>query len=335
MIPQDSIAIDMMNHRIDGLSNSIDSLNNCLQGVCANVEATSNIVETANDSISNQLAASTIFFAVFSVIVGVLVLAAGWYIGWKKKQIDDVAKKIEDNKRLMQDIEKRTTTLDKQIKGDMESLYKKLQHEETKALLERLVLEPEDIANLLKPLLARELDEDNFELLRKAYLSFLGVAKNADIQSESSNENKKNEYKIEGNYYEGNISYLILLFQHYCYQSIKDDSIRPYLLVEMADVIECAFKRDIVKSTIQLCKALNKETSSFNKEEVLTTFLKGLNSSKHKNYIDLKNILEQNISPNTLLEKSIANCSTDKVYLDLFGVTPPDASHDKSETKES
>ncbi len=335
MIPQDSIAFNMINHRIDGLNNSIDSLNNCLQGVCANVEATSNLVETANDSISNQLAASTIFFAVFSIIIGILVIAAGWYIGLKKKQIDDVAKKIEDNKKLMQDIEKRTTTLDKQIKGDMESLYRKLQHEETKAFLERLVLEPEDIANLLKPLLAREMDEDNFELLRKAYLSFLDLAKNVDKQSEGTTGEKKNEYNIDGNYYEGNISYLILLFQHYCYQSVKEDSIRPYLLVEMADVIECAFKRDIVKSTIQLCKALNEETSSFNKEEVLTSYLKGLNSSKHKKYIDLKNILEQNISSNTLLEKAIANCSTDKVYLDLFGVTPPDASQDKSEAKES
>lgn len=335
MIPQDSIAFNMINHRIDGLNNSIDSLNSCLQGVCANVETTSNIVETANDSISNQLAASTIFFAVFSVIVGILVLAAGWYIGWKKKQIDDVAKKIEDNKKLMQDIEKRTTVLDKQIKGDMESLYKKLQHEETKALLERLVLEPEDISNLLKPLLARELGKENFELLRKAYLGFIDVAKNADDNAGATTGEKKNEYKIDGNYYEGNMSYLILLFQHYCYQSVKDDSIRPYLLVEMGDVIECAFKRDIVKSTIELCKALNEETSSFNKEEVLTTYLKGLNSSKHKKYIDLKNILEQNISPNTILEKAIANCSTDKVYLDLFGVTPPDASHDKSETKES
>lgn len=333
MIPHDSIEFSAMNHRIDGLSSSIDSLNNSLCNVSTNVEAINNIVETANDSISNQLAASTIFFAVFSVIIGILVLAAGWYIGWKKKQIDDVAKKIEDNKKLMQDIEKRTTTLDKQIKGDMESLYRRLQHEETKALLGRLVLEPEDISNLLKPLLARELDEDNFEFLRKAYLGFIDVATDADDSADGRTE-KKNEHKISGNYYVGNMSYLILLFQHYCYQSVKDDSIRPYLLVEMADVIECAFKRDIVKSTIQLCKALNEETSSFNKEEVLTAYLKGLNSSKHKNYIDIKNILEQNISPNTLLKKAILNCSTDKVYLDLFGVTPPDVSQDKSEAKE-
>lgn len=335
MIPQDSIAFNMMNHRIDGLNNSIDSLNNCLQGVRANIEATSNIVETANDSISNQLAASTIFFAVFSVIIGILVLAVGWYIGWKKKQIDDVAKKIEDNKKLMQDIEKRTTTLDKQIKGDMESLYKKLQHEETKALLDRLVLEPEDISNLLKPLLARELSEDNFELLRKAYLGFIDVAKNADDSIDGTTGEKKNEYKIAGNYYEGNMSYLILLFQHYCYQSVKDDSIRPYLLVEIADVIECAFKRDIVNSTIQLCKALKEEISSFNKEEVLTTYLKGLNESKHKEYTDIKNILEQNIGSNSLLKKAVENCTNNKVYLKLFGVNPPDASQNTSEAKES
>ncbi len=334
MIPHDSIEFSAMNHRIDGLNSSIDSLNNSLCNVSTKVETINNIVETANDSISNQLAASTIFFAVFSVIIGILVLAAGWYIGWKKKQIDDVAKKIEDNNKLMQDIEKRTTTLDKQIKGDMESLYKRLQHEETKALLERLVLEPEDISNLLKPLLARELDEDNFEFLRKAYLGFIDVATDADDSADGGTEEKKNEYKISGNYYEGNMSYLILLFQHFVYQSVKDDSIRPYLLVEMAEVIECAFKRDIVKSTIQLCKALNEETSTFNKEEVLTAYLKGLNSSKHKKFIDIKNILEQNISPNTLLEKAISNCSTDKVYLDLFGVTPPDVSQDKSEAKE-
>lgn len=181
--------------------------------------------------------------------------------------------------------------------------------------------------------MARELDEENFEILRKAYLGFIDVAKSVDDSADSTSGEKKNEYKIAGDNYVGNMSYLILLFQHYCYQSVKDDSIRPYLLVEMPDVIDCAFKRDIVKSTIQLCRALNEETSSFNKEEVLTTYLKGINNSKHKEYIDLKNILDQNISPNSLLEKAIGNCSADKVYLKLFGVNPPEDKKDKSEEK--
>ena len=55
----------------------------------------------------------------------------------------------------------------------------------------------------------------------------------------------------------------------------------------------------------------------------MTAFLKALNHSKYRNLSDLRNILEQNITPQTLLEKAKEQCAKDKEYLSLFGIKSP------------
>lgn len=308
----------------DSINCSVDSLRARIDAFQTKTDVLYNIVETSNDSISNQLASATLWLEVIAILIVITGGVVGLYISYKKRQIEEISETVEEKKLLIEKMAKDTEILDAKIHKNLTELYKDLRKEETKALMERLVLEPLDISNLIKPLLARDLDEGNYELLRKAYLTFLDMAKNSDCSTDDIKDKKKNEYKIEGNYNTENFSYLILFFQHYIYQSVKDDSIRPYILTEMTDIVNCAFKRDIVKSTIQLCTALKEETSSFNKEEVLTTFLKGINESKHNEYIDLKNILEQNIIPKTILENAIEKCKEENVYIKLFGIVPPE-----------
>lgn len=70
-----------------------------------------------------------------------------------------------------------------------------------------------------------------------------------------------------------------------------------------------------------LCRALSNETSTFNKEDILVNYLKAIDKSKHKTFMDLKNIFEQNLVPQTLLQSAIKRCKKEKVYLQLFNVS--------------
>ena len=149
--------------------------------------------------------------------------------------------------------------------------------------------------------------------IKEAYLKLISVQEGVveEKESESSLETKISNY-------------MMLFYQHYCYQSLKDQIICPDLVIWFGTMCACAFKRDIVKSTIDLCKAVSEEDSAFNKTEVLTEYLKAINESQHKNFIDLRNIFEQNIHPDSLLQNAIEQCKTDGVYLELFGITNPE-----------
>ena len=69
-----------------------------------------------------------------------------------------------------------------------------------------------------------------------------------------------------------------------------------------------------------MCQALSDNNVSFNKKEILVAYLKALNTTKHKNYAVLKDILEQKIMPKSLLEEAKEQCKTDKIDLKLFAI---------------
>ena len=163
-------------------------------------------------------------------------------------------------------------------------------------------------------MLARDLDEEGFAKVREAYLKLVD-------EPEEELDEGMGFIRVGASSSE---DYILIFFQHYCNQAVKDDLIRPELVKGFAENSNKAFKRDIIKSTIDLCRALSDETSTFNKEEVLTAYLKALNGCKHKNLEELRNILEQNITPQALLEKAKEQCTKDGVYLSLFGITKPE-----------
>ena len=86
---------------------------------------------------------------------------------------------------------------DKKIHENLSALYKDLRKEETNALLDRLVLEPKDISNLIRILFARELESDAYLKLKEAFLKLKGE--------------ELNDVELVG--YEQ--SYMCLFFQHF------------------------------------------------------------------------------------------------------------------------
>ena len=305
----DSIWVQSINTRLDELSQGMDSIQSRMDLLRTHTDMLSNIIETSNDSIANQLTAIDVLLALVAVVVGVASIILGMYISRKKQEIDAIAKTIADKKLLVDDVANTTKKLDEQIHNSMKDLYQQLRKEETNALLDRLVYEPMDVSNLCQLLLARDLDDNGYYKIREAYLTLISPR---DVVSQEEYETTIEPYIHD---------YLVLLFQHYCYKSIKDDKICSDLVKEFETLCNCAFKRDIIKSTIDLCRAVSEEDSAFNKLEVLTEYLKAINVSKHKNLEDLKNIMEQNIRPVLLLQNAIEQCKKDGIDLELFGTT--------------
>lgn len=305
----DSIWVQTMNTRIDGLINNVDSLQSSTDLLQTHTEMLSSIIEASNDSIGNQLAAIDVLLALVAVLVGVASIILGVYISRKKQEIEAIANTVTKKKILVDEIANTTKKLDEQIHNGMKDLYQQLRKEETNALLDRLVYEPMDVSNLCQLLLARDIDDNGYFKIREAYITLISPR---DVVNQEEYEAIIEPYIHD---------YLILFFQHYCYNALKDDKICSDLVKEFETMCNCAFKRDIIKSTIDLCRAVSEENSAFNKLEVLTEYLKAINNSKHKNLEDLKNILEQNIRPVPLLQNAIKQCKDDAVYLELFGIT--------------
>lgn len=332
MIHNDSIWAKALELHSDSLQSKVDSLQAKLDALQAKSDLMYSVVESSNSGVANQLSTITIWLEIIAIVITVGGVFLGFYVSKKRREIESMAQTVDEKKILVETlakvvdekaekvdtIAKTTEDLDNKIHNDLTGLYKQLHHEETKSLLERLVLEPLDISNIIKLLLARDIDEDNFDLLREAFLKFLETVKNDSNEKTTDG----NDYTISGSYYEPNFNFQILFFQHYCEQSIKDDAIRPYMMEQLIDIINGAFKRDMLKSTKGLCKVLSDEVTTIDKVDVLVGFLQALNNTKHREYTELRELLEKEVDP-CLLERAKDKCKEQKEYLALFGIQPP------------
>ena len=340
MTHADSIWAKALELHSDSLQNKVDSLQAKLDALQAKSDLLYSVVESSNSGVANQLSTITLWLEFIAIVIAVGGGILGFYVSKKRREIEIMAQTVDEKKvsvetlaqiidekaEKVDSISKTTEDLDNKIHNDLTALYKQLHREETKSLLERLVLEPLDISNIIKLLLARDIDASNFYLLREAFLKFLETVKN------DSNEKTKdgNDYAIGGSYYEPNFNFQILFFQHYCEQSIKDDAIKPYMMEQLIDIINVAFKRDMLKSTQGLCKALSAEVTTFDKVDVLVRFLSALNNTKYREYTELRELLEAEVNP-SLLERAKNKCKEQKEYLALFGIQPPKADNSEKE----
>lgn len=313
MVINDSLWIVATDKQMSDLGCIVDSLQFQLNNVQEKNDMLLYIIGQSNESIATQFSLLNIILTVIAILVAVGGGFVSFYIRKKKNEVETMLKKVEEKKQTVDEIAATTKELDNQIKNNIKDLYKKLRKEETNTFLDRLIVEPHDISNLGDLLLARELDDDGFNKIKEAYLKLVE-------EPQDTFDDNQGIINFSPSHDE---CYLILFFQHFCYLSVKDDLIRPNLVNILPKIIKCAFKRDIINSTIELCKALKEETSTFNKEDVLTAYLKALNNSQYKNLEELKNIFEQNINPQALLQQAIERCTNEGVYLSLFGISEP------------
>ena len=159
----DSTWVNNTELQLNHLEKSIDSLQNRLDLMQTKTDMLMDIIGTSNESVSNQLSAVGWILAIIAVILTLASIFLGLYIRKKRAEIVAIGKTIAEKKEAMQKMERSITELDEKIHGNLGDLYRALRKEETEALLDRLVIEPQDVSNLLPLLLARDLDTNSFE----------------------------------------------------------------------------------------------------------------------------------------------------------------------------
>ncbi len=229
--------------------------------------------ETTINSISNQLTAASYNLTLFGILFALGAIALGVYSTYIERK---VTKMSEENKLLLSKtkaIKDEVETINKLIQADIYGLFLKIKREETIHILNRLLKIPEDITNFLQKLLSRELEQEDFLILKKAYLEI----KKASVIG---------DYKY---------SYQLLFFQHFFDLSVKDNEIGPDLIDQYARCINCAFENDIIKSTTDFIKTIyNLGLESRNQE--INSFISGLSQSKFANIQKIYEIFFDSLS---------------------------------------
>ena len=282
-----------------------------LQNINDNIDAVRRIVDVSNSTIANEISAVNTMLVAFTIVYGVVGVLLGVYISWLQRKVSRMSDNIAEKEQKIITLANTVEETDRKIHSDISGLYEELRNEETMALLHRLVEEPLDISNLSQLLFSRSLNAEGFVVLKQAYTKLKSLGPEID-----------EDRIIEPSYRQ---QYIIIFFQHYLRESILDEDLRPDIAKEYSRSMGCAFKRDIIKSTEDFCMALSDSKVQLDKVSLLVDYLKALNQSKYSNFEELKNIFQDKLNSDLLVE-AIDKCTTDKVYLTLFGVQAPNES---------
>ncbi len=231
------------------------------------------------NNISNQIGATSFNLSIFAFLFGILAIGLGVYVTWVERKIIRLK---EENESLLKETKKtkeEVVAINELIQKDIYGLFLKIKREETIHILNRLVKIPEDIANFTEQLISRELEEEDYTLIKKAYLKL----------------NPKTRDTYTGFGMTSKDSYHLLFFQHFLDQSVKDEEIGSELISNYSNGIDCAFENDIIKSTEDFMKAII-DLGFQKRDKEINSFIKALSKSQHKNFSKVYNIIFESLN---------------------------------------
>lgn len=195
-------------------------------------------VDRANEAVANQIAASSHTIQAWGIIIAILAFALGFYINRMWRRIEEATTNAQ---AVQQELQK----LHADIRNNMQTIYAKLQREETKALLAQLEKVPETMFNTEDILLARELEEEDFSHLLKAYHTL--IQQRLELNGKTSIPDLRVDdikfISLEG-------SYALQFAQHFMDKAIADPELRQIVLVDIDTFYKTNFfKSDAIKST--------------------------------------------------------------------------------------
>ena len=334
-----SSSINRSDAKIENINKSIEELSKQVENLSYMVEAQKDIISQEQSAIENSMGAINTHLTVFSVLLAIGGIVLGWFINHKEKKVQALLEQVETKKEEVEKLEEKTSKtkddiveLNNNINGDIEGLYERLKKEETVSLFRRLVEVPWDISNVGTLLLARKIDISNFKYLALAYRHLKDSG--ADGQ-------------IGGIMHSYKDLYLVQFFQHFCGQAISHSLIKDDLIEFFPEGFSCAYQSDIEYSTNSLIMSLNRDKSIGNKPEILYTYIKALNESKHNttsipyeiivskydNDDDLIQIWEQLIS-NSIIIKQFGELLCDRFSTNNAFVSSVKDSITKMETED-
>jgi len=247
----------------------IDSLKQELKQANTDYAFQLKINEQTLNSISHQIGATSLNITIFGILFAIVALGLGVYITFIERKTfvirEETRGLLQQTVQTKEDVVKINELIQKDIYG----LFLKIKREETVHVLNRLLKVPEDISNLATVLLSRELEKEDFYILKKAFL---------DVRPE--NKLEPGHIRLRMKYKD---SYRLLFFQHFLDLSIADDNIGPELIEFYPKAIACAFQNDIIKSTEDFIKAIVDKGFQHCKREI-SSFIKGLSQSDYKDF---------------------------------------------------
>jgi hypothetical protein len=211
-------------------------------------------------SISNQIGSASYSLTIFGILFGIAAIGLGVYVTYIERKVVTLNEKGREQLSQSEKIKSEVSEINNLIQKNIYGLFEKIKREETKHMLDRLVKIPGDIGNLSNSLLSRELEKDDFELLKKAYSKLLSEG-GASLGNE-----------LPG-------IYQLLFFQHFLGLAIKDSEIGPNMTNYYQMGISCAFENDIVKSSEDFIKAII-DLGIHTKSKDINNYFLGLSKSK-------------------------------------------------------
>lgn len=285
--------------RIDEINDQLSSSKEKQELLDTHVLQLTRLIEASNSSINNSLDASSRFLTIVSIVIALLGVAVAGYVTYLSNKVKAMVETIRQSGEYVSNINKEVSIKQKEVSelvdevnNNIGSLYSRIRREDTKAFLNRLIEVPEDINNIIELLSARNLESEDFFLLRQAYLKLLEI---------EGVDNQLEDYSYSG----GVDGYLSLFFQHFLGLSIEDDLLRDRIIGFFSEGLSCAFQNDIDNEIDSLGETLSKEKLSFDKVSVLSEFINALkNEPKTKDNPNYFQRLREKINDSALWEQA-------------------------------
>lgn len=275
----------------------IDSLKHELKKINKDYEYQLRINEQTLTSISRQIEATSFNFTIFGILFAIAALGLGVYITFIERKTVSIRGETQELLRKTNQTKEEVEKINELIQKDIYGLFLKIKREETVHILKRLLKVPEDISNLLSQLLSRELENEDFQILKEAYLKLKPQPKV-----------KPGFIRVVPNYKDG---YKLLFFQHFLDLSLLDEVIGPDLIDFYPQAIESAFENDIIKSSQDFIRAIiDKGVQKCEKE--INSFILGISKSDFKENAKLYEILFNSLSKRENQFKFFDLITTDK-----------------------
>ncbi|MCL2247125.1 MAG: hypothetical protein FWC10_08475 [Lentimicrobiaceae bacterium] len=281
---------------LKGLEEELNRLNEQLLFQQRLSEQVINTVSVQLNASTRSLNLAVILFAIFVVFLGAYVTIMARRIENSKKDADQTKHDVERMLNVVSQTRRVVKKTSDDINNNITKIYQQIKREETISLLDRLVDIPEDVINIFKLLVSRELQSCDFTKLKQAYLKLKTISFGKEY--EKTLEDEKHNYQI-------------LLFQHFFVLSIKDVEIRQDINIIISDGIHCAFGNDLEKSTEEFVELLTQEGVKKFKNE-LNEYFKAFLACSLKEHKEIYKMFFENLKERRLRFELFDTINSDK-----------------------
>lgn len=289
--------VEQMGKDMQGTEQAVKDLGNRENLLDEKVQHLTDIIQASNGSINNSLTATSNFLTVVTIILSILAAALALYVTYLERKMRSMKDAVEEMNKTVSEKEAEVKKLVEEINSNMEGLFKRIQREDTKAILKRLEEVPEDIDNLIHTLLTRVLLPEDYGSLKKAYMK---LQERGTLVTPQTIVN--GDLEITAGLSPGQ-AYLSVIFQHFAGKAVEDADMREPIVGFFKDGLDLAFDNDVRKEIEDLAEALSKKDADYDRKAVLKAFQTALSQSERtKDHPEYLALLQEKVPDASLWE---------------------------------